>query len=301
MMNRIYLKIFIVLFLACYMSFKSQLQEKLQQKLSEAELDLLPSGFQIIGDIAILNLKPELMKYKKEIGKAVIELYPRLKSVCVRTGAIEGKYREPQIEVVSGENNTKTIHKENNCLYKFDVAKIMFAKGNVSERARLPGLVKDDEIILDMFAGIGYFSVPIAKHARPKRIYSIEWNPIAFLYLKENLKLNKISERVEVIEGDSRDVAEKLIERLGEKFADRVIMGLLPAPKEHLSVALRCVKKRGIIHYEGIVKDNEYEELFEDVENAAKQSGRKVRLIKANKVKNYGPRTQHYTLDVEVE
>ncbi|OGJ21476.1 hypothetical protein A3K73_00730 [Candidatus Pacearchaeota archaeon RBG_13_36_9] len=284
-------------------SFKEQLAEKLKDKLSEEELKLLPTGFQTIGEIVILNLKPELSKHEKVIGEAVIELLPRSRTVCVRTGAITGKYREPQLKVIAGKDETETIHLENNCKYKLDIKKLMFAKGNVSERARLSRLVASGEVIVDMFAGIGYFSVPLGKLSKAGKIYSIEWNPDAFYYLNENIKLNKI-ENVETFFGDNREIVPKLIEK-GIK-ADRIVMGLLPPPKDFIETALSISKKGTIIHYEDILssdeskREEEIEKTLAYFKEEAGKKGMKVELLHVQRVKGYAPKLEHYVLDIKV-
>jgi len=285
------------------MSFKEQLAEKLKEKLNEEELKLLPTGYQFIGEIVILNLRPELNKHEKALGEVSLALLPRFRTVCVRTGAITGKYREPQIRVIAGQNNTETIHTENGCKYKLDIAKLMFAKGNVSERARLSKLVAPGEVIVDMFAGIGYFSVPLGKLSPAGKIYSIEWNPNAFHYLNENIKLNKIK-NVETFLGDNREIVPKLVKK--GIAADRIVMGLLPPPKDFIETALKISKKGTIIHYEDILsseedkREGEIEKTIALFEEKAKKLGLEVELIHVQKVKGYAPKLDHYVLDIKV-
>ena len=282
------------------MGFKENLAEKLNGKLNENELEILPSGFQTIGEIIILNLKSELVSYKNEIGKAILELYPKIKTICNRTGEITGTFREPQLEVIAGDNKTEAITIENGCKYKFDVAKLMFAKGNINERVRIAKQVKLKEVVLDMFAGLGYFSVPLGKLSKAKKIYSIEMNPNAFHYLKENIKLNNIT-NIEVFNGDNRVI----VHELAKKFkADRIVMGYLPPPKYFLDTAFKIVKKGTIIHYEDLLVDEKLEEetkrSMQDIEEVAKKYNWKVKLMSVNYVKGYRPRVGHYVLDVRV-
>ncbi len=282
------------------MAFKELLIEKLKNKLGEDKLGLLPSGFQRIGDIIILNLKEDIVKYKKEIGKIVLGSFPGVRSVCNKEGGITGKFREPEISVIAGNKNTITTHFENGCYYKFDICKIMFAKGNLSERVRIAKKVNHDEMIVDMFAGIGYFSVPIAKLGKPKKIYAIELNPVSFKFLKENLKLNKIESIVEPINGDSKEEVLKLVER-GIK-ADRFLMGYLPPPKEFLAFAMKIIKRNGILHYEDLIRtehvDEDVEKAVKEISDEAEKQGFKAKLILAKRVKGYAPKIDHYVLDV---
>lgn len=289
------------------MTFKEQLEQKLKDKIKEENLKLLPTGFQRIGEIIILNLKPELNNFKKEIGQACLELFPKIKTIFNKTGEITGEFREPQIEILafSGKNPiTEAITTENACKYKFDVTKVMFAKGNLNERVRIAKQVKKTEIILDMFAGIGYFSVPIGVIGKPKKVYSIEKNPNSVYYLKENLKLNKIENIFEVFNEDNRIIIEQLAKK-GIKV-DRIVMGYLPPPMEFFEDALKLAKKGTILHYECLISDElekknkDVEEIMKQIENKAKNAGLKIKLLSINYVKGYRPRINHEVLDLEI-
>ncbi|MFB6075785.1 MAG: class I SAM-dependent methyltransferase family protein [Candidatus Aenigmatarchaeota archaeon] len=268
------------------MSVKDMLKERLEDTLTESELGKLPSGYQKIGDIIILKLKEGLPE--EEIAKILLDQIPNTRSVCKYTGEIKGEFREPQVEVLAGDENMETIHKEHGCRYKFDISKIMWSKGNLKERMRLANLVEDDEVIIDMFAGIGYFSVPIGVHSKPEIVYSVEKNPVAFKYLKENVILNKIQDKIKPFNGDCSDVVPGL-----DVEADRVIMGILPSPKEHISAAMKVLKEGGILHYEGT--SEEPEELIEEVEERVK---RNFEVNNVSNVKSYAPNVYHYTLDL---
>ena len=275
-------------------SIKELLGENL--KLSERETALLPSSYQRLGDIIIVNLKEEVWKYENEIGRVILENIPKTRVVCRRTSFITGQFREPHIKVIAGEKNTETIHKEHGVIYKLDVARVMFAKGNLLERKRLIQLIRDGETIVDMFSGIGYFSLGIAKFAPARKIYAIEINPVAFHYLCENIKLNKVEDKVVPILGDCKKKAVKL-----GRIADRIIMGLLPSPKEYLPAAMKIIKNRGIIHYHSTLGKNEsYEKLLQEIKSIAKKEGFRVELLGWKKVKSYAPKVDHVVLDCEV-
>lgn len=269
------------------MSVKDMLKDRLEGELSEEKLEKLPSGYQKIGDILVLKLKEGLPE--ERIAEILLEEIPNTRSVCQYTGDIEGEFREPQIEILAGDGYTETIHKEHGCKYKFDISKIMWSKGNLKERMRIASLIGDDEIIVDMFAGIGYFSVPIGVHSNPRKVYSIEKNPVAFQYLKENVRLNKIQDVVEPHHGDCSEIAPSL-----DVEADRIIMGILPSPKEHLGAAMEILKKGGILHYEGTAE--EPEELIEEVMDEVE---RDFEVKNVSNVKSYAPNVYHYTLDLK--
>jgi len=274
--------------------FKEELKERLKCKISDDKLEFLPSGFQRVGNIIIVNIKPELKEFKKDIGETILDCFSSIKTVCNRFDSIKNETRTPSIEVIAG-NGTETIHTENGCFYKIDVAKLMFAKGNVKERGRLPLLIKPGETIVDMFAGIGYFTIPIAKLAKPKKIYAIDINPLAIGFLKENIKLNLIS-CVETILGDCRTVS------LPEK-ADRVIMGYLPRTYEFLPAAFGFLKENGTIHYHDTFRENElWEKPIKILEKHAQKAGYWLDNISyKNVVKQFAPRVYHVVVDAKFE
>jgi tRNA wybutosine-synthesizing protein 2 len=270
--------------------FRELLKERLRDRISEDKLEFLPSGFQRIGNIIIVNLKPELKQFREDIGETVLDCFRDIKTVCNRFDKVRGQTRSPSIEVIAGEG-TETVHTENGCFYKIDVAKLMFAKGNVRERGRLPLLVKPGETIVDMFCGLGYFTIPIAKFAKPKKIYAIDINPLAIDFLKENIKLNLVS-CVETILGNCRTVS------LPEK-AGRIIMGYLPRTYEFLPAAVGFLKNNGVIHYHDTFRENElWEKPKKILEEQAQKAGYWLDKISYKTVvKQFAPRVYHVVLD----
>jgi tRNA wybutosine-synthesizing protein 2 len=248
-------------------------------------------GYQQFGDIFIFN------KISKKEALKVMKEFPRVRTICSRTGRITGKLRKPRVKVVISrvkKGKTIAIHLEDGILYKIDVAKLMFSQGNMFERHRIAKLAKKNEIIVDMFAGIGYFTLPLAKHV--KKVYAIELNPVSYRYLLENIKLNRLS-NVEAIKGD----CAKIIPKLKIK-ADRISMGFLPSPLKYLDKAFKISKDGTLIHYSCLVqrnqKEKEINEITSKIDSIASQNNFKAKLINAAKVKSFSPGLEHYVLDI---
>ncbi len=280
------------------MGFKDKLKEKLKGSLTEEELSVLPRGFQTLGKVIILKLNPKLFEKREIIGKTYLKLFPNIRSVYINLGKVVGAFREPEnIEYIAGENNPIVEHKEHGIIYRFDITKIMFSKGNINERKYLATLVKDGEIIIDMFAGIGYFSLPIAKHSSAVKIFSIEINPVSYKFLIENIKINHLEDIIIPIFGNSKEEVLNL-SKSGTR-ADRVVMGVLPAPRDFIKEALSLTKDNGtIFHYEGVVSKNEFTSLFEEFKEEAKKIGFKSELRQQRIIKSYGPNLYHTVLDI---
>ncbi len=205
---------------------------------------------------------------------------------------IKGRTRKPVVKVLYG-NQTETIHKENKCFFKLDVSKLMWSKGNTNERMRIANLVQKGETVVDMFAGIGYFSIPIAVHSPLNKLYSIEINPVAFHYLNENLILNKIQDKVQTFLGDSNKITPQL-------DADRIIMGYIGNTWEYLESALECITEGGVIHYHETVPEKiRFKRPIYRLKKAA--GDRKVTVLNQKIIKNYSPGVLHAVVDARVE
>jgi tRNA wybutosine-synthesizing protein 2 len=251
---------------------------------------VIPKKRQILGDIIIIALRKELESRKAEIGKALLSFYPRCSTVLLDRG-ITGQIRKPDREIIAGER-TETVHRENGCLFKLDAMRIMYSQGNLAEKKRMSKLGRD-ETIVDMFAGIGYFSIPMAVHSKPRKIFAIEINPVAFDYLKENVKLNKVDEIIEPVPGDCAAVTP-----IG--IADRVIMGYLNA-HEYLEQGIRALLPGGIIHYHEAVPEAIERRPVKRVIEAAGKHKRIVKIIGVRRVKKYSPGVWHMVVDARLE
>ena len=213
----------------------------------------------------------------------------------VKLGRISGLKREPDVEVIIGEG-TETIHRENKCSFKLDVSRIMWSKGNTTERKRMSTIAKKGETIVDMFAGIGYFSIPIAVHSKPAKIYSIEINPLSYGYLCENVHLNKVEGILEPILGDCREIAPRAI-------ADRVLMGYIGNTNEYLDVAMDVLKEGGIIHYHESVHDKlKFIRPVDRINEAAMAADRElVEIVNKRIIKPYSPGVYHVVVDAKIK
>jgi len=218
----------------------------LSNKLPPHVLASLPQAIDFIGDIAVVEIAPELESYKQIFGKAILRAHKRVSTVLAKSSAVNGVYRLRTFEVIGGEAKTNTVHKEHGCIFHVDLAKAYFSPRLSYEHNRVASLVKQGETVVDMFAGVGSFSILIAKKHEDVHVYAIDVNPDAFEFLKKNVLANQVEARVMPILGDARQIVN---ERLRE-VADRVIMNLPENAIEYVDVTCRAVKPEGgVIHY----------------------------------------------------
>ncbi len=255
--------------------------------LKEEKKERLPDRWEKIGDVLFIKLPEDLYPKKEDIAKTYAEALDA-KTVMLQ-GSIEGKMREPKVEKIYGEE-TETVHLENEVKYKLDTAELMFSSGNIDERVRMAETVQNEEVVVDMFAGIGYFSLPMAVHGDPKKIYSLEINPTSFRYLKENISLNGVEDTVIPWKGDNRD--------FNFTGADRIVMGYLHDTWKYLDKAVEFLEGSGIIHYHTRSLDSEYPE---DVEKELAENLKEDHeLLKMKKIKSYAPHIFHVVADIRI-
>lgn len=254
--------------------------------------------YQQIGDIAIFN------KITKAEAKNFIKKFPRFKSIFIKKSRILGKYRKPNLRLILSqvkEERSITTHTEHGTLYKLDVTKAMFSQGNLFERHRIAKKVSKNMLVVDMFAGIGYFSIPFAKHGA--RVYAIELAGDSFDYLKQNAKLNKVEKNLFAINGDSKKEVMKLAKQ-GIK-ADIISMGYIPTPLIFFKYALKISKKGTLILFHCLLSkysEKEKKDLDKLLLKLKKEAEKEKLRFTYSKhfVKSFSPGNDHWVLEIKL-
>ncbi|MFW9845905.1 MAG: class I SAM-dependent methyltransferase family protein [Candidatus Thorarchaeota archaeon] len=252
----------------------------------------LPSGFHLIGHVALLSLNQDSLSYADKIGELTLEYDKRIRSVAIRTGPTEGQTRRPDYTLVAGDSNTVTTHVEQGVRFRVDPLQLTFSGGNRAERIRMGNIVKPGERVVDMFACVGQFSLHAARTGGAE-VVAIEINPIAYEYLIENIELNGLCERVKAILGDCREVHPI-------QFADRVILGYLHDTQDYLEYALEALVPRdGIVHMHSTLPEREMSEAVIRTKAICSDYGFSSE-ISARRVKMYSPNIYHFVFDIAV-
>ncbi len=212
-------------------------------------------------------------------------------------GEVTGRIRKSGVKMLLGDDDW-VVRRENGVDYGYHVTKCMFSAGNVNERRRMGEIVRRGEVIVDLFAGIGYYSLPILVHSEVEHVHCCEWNNDAVESLEWSLERNNVSSLCTVHRGDNRETSKSI-----GKVADRIIMGLLPTSERSFEAAMEVLSDSGgVIHVHGLAKPDEYSEWAEGVmtEICNYREGSSVRKIAVNRVKSYAPRWDHVVLDLEI-
>jgi len=272
------------------------LKKTLEDVLSEKESEELFSAFDQVGDIIIVRIPDSLISKKEIIGKTLLEQVKTAKSVFYQASSVEGDFRTRDLEIIAGENKTETEYKEFGCRFIVDVEKAFFSPRLSTERDRIADLVQEGETVINMFGGVGMFSIIVAKRKKCT-VYNIDINPIAAKLCEKNIELNKLAGKVISIHGDAAKIVE---EKLKDK-GDRVLMLLPERSDEFLDSAIFASKKNGIIHY--------YSHIHADEKSkAAKLSEKhyseitpvKSNILDSKIVRAVGPRYYQTVVDVRI-
>ncbi len=251
---------------------------------------LAPSKWERFGDVIVLRLSEPAREYREAIGTAFAEVLDA-RTVVEDVSGIHGVLRTPQVDILWGRG-MEVDHKEGGVLYRFDVAKIMFSSGNLPERTSVASRIRPGDVVVDLFAGIGYFTLPIAVHARPERVYACELNPVAFHYLEENLRLNRAPNVVPRF-GDCRKTAPRGV-------ADVVLMGHFSA-REYLDVAFDCLRGTGLLVYHELVSKEQFPQTpLSHLTDAARDRWYDVESAHSRILKSYAPGIVHAVVEARV-
>jgi len=255
---------------------------------TDEELDRAPASWAVVGRVVLVDIGD--MSRPEEVGEALLALHDEADTVLAR-GGVSGRTREPDVEVIAGEGDTETVHTEHGIRYALDLAAVMFAPGNKAERARMGETVREGERVFDMFAGIGYFTLPMARAGA--EVTAAEVNPTAFRYLAENAVLNGVEDHVSAFRADCRDVAVEGV--------DRVVMGYYDA-WEYLDTALAALRPGGVVHLHEATPEAElWDRPVSRLREAADRHGRGVEVLDRRVVKSHSPGVEHVVVDARVD
>ncbi len=257
-------------------------------------------NFDVVGSkekaVAIVEIQEG--KTGKEIAEEIIRTHKNIKSVLKKTSGRKGEYRIREYEFLAGDENTEVTHKEYGCSFRLDPQKVYFSPREATERQRIAEQVKAGERVLVMFGGVAPFAIIIAKR-QPlvEKIYSIEINKTAHDYAVENIRINRMGDRVVVMKGDVHESCPKYYGTF-----DRVVMPLPLGAESFLDVAMKSVKTKGVIHFYNWGKESDlYAQALRLIEDCAEKLNKKIKTLNKRKVLVYAPRKWKICIDFEVQ
>ncbi|MEM3403300.1 MAG: class I SAM-dependent methyltransferase family protein [Nitrososphaeria archaeon] len=274
------------------------IKEILADILTRDELKDVISGFDVIGDIAIVKIPDTLLPKKELIAQTLLKNVKNIKAVFRQASPIYGEYRLMELEYLAGENRTYTEHKESGCRFLLDIQKVYFSPRLSGERLRIANLVKDDEVVVNMFAGVGTFSIIIAKQVKTSFNYAIDVNPYAYEMILRNAFINKVDDRVIALLGDAgRAIESRLL-----SSADRVLMPFPERALDYFPYAVKALKEEGgTIHLYLHVKSKPVNDVIEEtLPKLSNPTKLKIDSINGKVVREVGPKIDQVVLDINL-
>jgi tRNA (guanine37-N1)-methyltransferase len=285
------------------MTKKRLLREIAAEVYGEEKARKIWSRIDIIGDIAVIKKPFDIdIEELKPLAEALIQRLPYVKSVWAASSPIEGEYRIRRFTHLAGEKRTTTLYREHGCVFKIDITRVYISPRLSTEHKRVAEQVRPGEVVVNMYAGAGLFSIIIARHAEPKRVYSIDINPYAYQLMVENVRLNKVEEVVIPMLGDAGKIVGKDI----RNEADRVLMPLPELALQHLPNAVDALREgRGVVHVylhvfaeKGVDPRRKAVQLIE--ERLAEIGVKNYEFLLARVVRTVGPRKSQVVVDLKV-
>ncbi|MDI9643921.1 MAG: class I SAM-dependent methyltransferase family protein [Candidatus Verstraetearchaeota archaeon] len=276
---------------------RSAVVDALQGFVGSEDLAKALKGVDIIGRIAVIKLPKEWLGMRHQIGEKILSRLD-VDSVYMQTYPARPGDRVRGVEWLAGKQCTKTIHSESGCRFKVDIAKVYFSPRLSFERLRIRGLVREGETVVNMFAGVGTFSIIIAKNSPETRVFSIDNNPYAFELMLENIVINRVNGRVVPILADAREATSNL-----GRIADRVLMPLPELAEEYLGDSIGLLRGAGwvhtYIHESGCGEKEAVEKARERILRKAREFG-EIEAVCGKVVRSVGKRNFQVVLDLKV-
>jgi tRNA (guanine37-N1)-methyltransferase len=276
------------------------LNEVLAQTLPSEITSILSKSFDIIGDIAIIELSTTTKQFEKQIAEALIKIHKNVRAVYSKDGPISDTRRLRPLHHVLGDNRTETIHKELGCRFKIDISKAFFSPRLSTEHQRVAEQVQMGECVVDMFAGVGPFSILIAKRLKDVQVHAIDSNREAAKLIGENAKLNKVQDRITIWDRDARFVVKNEL----SGAATRVIMNHPSQAREFLPQASEALRPEGgIVHYYTFADGrNSESDAREELTDGIVDVGWRVeKIMGTRKVRGVGPMKWQIAIDARLE
>lgn len=270
-------------------------KEALKTILSEEELEIAKTAFDHLGEIAIIEIPKELRNKEIQIAEKLLESNPLIKTVLRKDDIHDGVFRTQKMKYLSGKETKIATYRENNCTLKVNVEEVYFSARLSTERKRIYEMIQEGEEVLVMFSGVAPYPCVFAKNTNAKHIDGVEINPTGHKFGLENIKKNKVENKVNLYCGDVREVVPKL-----NKKYDRIVMPLPKTAEEFLDVAIPVANKDATIHMYAFYHEDEFHKATDEIEKYCKKLGREYKLLEIVKSGQHAPRTYRICVDFKL-
>lgn len=260
---------------------------------------VIQRSFNLLGNVAIINFSDDVkLKDKKKFAREILDKNKGIKTVLEKSGNFKGRLRKMSTKYLAGEKNKEVLYRENGCVFRFNVDTTYFSPRLSNERREVADEIKKGESVFVMFAGVAPFSVVIAKNSSAKEIYSNEINREANKYAQLNLELNKVKDKIKLVNGDAKRICEKL--RNEKKKFDVIVMARPNLRETFLKDAFKVARKGTRIFYYGFCKIEDVDKIIDQIKSEAKIAKKKIKILKTKHAGEIAPYKIRVRVDFKV-
>jgi tRNA (guanine37-N1)-methyltransferase len=253
-------------------------------------------AYDIFGNIALVKFQRGTgANEKRRFAQRIISGNKAIKTVLEKSGKFKGRLRKQETKWIAGEKTKEVLYHENGCVFRFNIDKTYFSPRLSNERKEIAGKIKKGSEVLVMFAGVGPYPIVIAKNSDAKIIYSNEINKEANKYAQMNIEMNKMKNRVVLYEGDIK----KVVPKTKQKY-DYIVMPRPQLRESFLKEAFYLSKKGTIIFYYDFCKEDEKQKIIDKIQNEAKQSRKKIKILRIKNAGEIAPYKMRVRVDFKV-
>jgi tRNA (guanine37-N1)-methyltransferase len=254
------------------------------------------ASYDLIGNIAIIKGEGMNKKQKLEQAKKLLKI-PSVKTVLEKAGKVKGRLRTIKPKYIAGEKYFIANYKENACRFKIDVRTCYFSPRLSNDRKQVALKIRRKDKVLVMFSGVGVYPIIISKYSKPTRLVGVEIGKECNKYANENLRLNQMQDKIELIQGD----VKKKVNKKGLGLFDVVMMARPNLKNSFLEQGLSVCKKGSRIFYHLFCRDEDVEGEIEKLVSEASGLGRKIKIVKKVFAGEIAPYRHRYRIEIKVE
>ena len=279
--------------------------QRLKSRIPNHLHNEIPQGYDLVGRAIILELPESLHDWKEEIGECYLQSFPAVQSIYTKKGTVQGIFRLRDLELIGGREVPSQVHVENNVKMHVDLLKVYFSPRLGTEHLRIANLVGGHEFVLDMFTGVGGFSLNIAKKQEATCI-ALDLNLHAIACLQKSIGINKLKGILLPINIDSRTIMNT---NRWKNYFHRIILGLPSHAFDFLPSALSLLRNNGVIHLHLFLKhDSSFPSgintntVLSKINSITEQHGRNVKsCLNVQKVRTTAPHWYHVVFDILID
>ncbi len=254
-------------------------------------------SYNVLGNVAIVNFPYDYkISQKKKFAKEILKEHSNIKTVLEKSSKFSGRLRKMQTKVIAGLKTKEVLYKENNCSFRFNIDTSYFSPRLSNERKEIASYIKKDDNVLVLFAGVAPFSIVIAKNSLPKKVVSVELNREASKYAYQNVELNKLKNKVEIIQASVKKLQKKLPP---QKF-EIIVMPRPQLKDTFIKETLPYAKKGTKIFYYDFCKQDEINSIVEKVKNDCKLANKKIKILRSKSAGEIAPYKIRCRIDFEI-